>query len=103
MTLSTTPQLTPFQEQCRARVESVLLRLELDGRFDLTIGASEDYLVGTVKLTQVSFEIFIYEDEAGLKTGPKQWRLFEKWDYANPDDLIEAFCHYLETMIVKYK
>ena len=95
--------MTTFQEKCRGRIEQTLRQYKLEASFDVIIGASEDYLVGHVTLGGTESRIYIYGGEAGLARNKGHWRCFERYDYSSGHDLIDAFCRYLEQVIVGEK
>ncbi|MGH9199420.1 MAG: hypothetical protein ACRD1T_27280 [Acidimicrobiia bacterium] len=84
---------TPFQKECRQACEAVLSEI-LPGwhaEFVLVTGKHESYYKAEVHAGARSLGIFIYDDEAGFLIDGKDWSGFEKPDYRDSADLIDAF------------
>ena len=89
-------QINEFQREC---IEEVLKTLKSKGlppcQFKHVAGRSEQYQVAPVTVGGQLYEIYVYEDEAGLKS-KRGWFICEKPDFHSSQDLIHAFSKLLE-------
>lgn len=88
-------EITAFQKECMATCLSVLREKGFgECQFHEAAGKDERYFVANFSFGGRRFEIYVYEDEAGLFVG-KEWFICEKPDYRSPQELIQAFSRML--------
>ena len=90
--------MNEFQRECVAACLQVLQDKGLDCQFHEVIGKTQQYLMGSVSVGQRRYEIYVYDDEAGLAID-KQWFSCERPDFHSSKDLIQAFARMLSDKI----
>jgi hypothetical protein len=62
-----------------------------DVAFERIEGRRETYYKATLGGASQAVEIFVYTDEAGFMVDGRDWRIFERPDFASEEDLLENF------------
>ena len=89
--------MNEFQTKCKALVERILGEKRLHVGF-AEAGQHERYLIAKLELSGQTYEIYIYEDEAGMGVGD-DWFICEKPDFSSTDELMAAFGRILSEKI----
>ncbi|MDD5131032.1 MAG: hypothetical protein PHH44_00025 [bacterium] len=87
---------TEFQILCIEKCRKLLSKYLKDDIEFVKEGKNEYYYHAKINLTNISIDIYIYEDEAGFAFNKKDWRIFEQPDYKSDNLLITAFLENLE-------
>jgi len=92
--------MNEFQRACVATCLRVLREKGFsDCRFREVTGKTERYFVASVSVAERHYEIYVYDDEAGLAID-KQWFPCERPDFRSSKDLIQAFSRMLSDKLV---
>lgn len=88
--------MTDFQKKCietlaNARTKSKQTPID----FSCMRGKKQEYLYAKIPHAGKLFELYIYQDEAGCMQNESSWKVFEKPDFSNPDNLIQHFVAYV--------
>src|SRR5215208_6257195 len=86
-TADVSPNLTPFQEQCRDALEKFFAERRVVLSLEVVEGEQETYLVARPDPAK-RLEIFLYEDEAGFFL-EEMWHPYEAVDFNSPASLLE--------------
>ncbi|MBB3226225.1 hypothetical protein FHW69_000815 [Luteibacter sp. Sphag1AF] len=88
--------MTSFSERCIAALakEMALRRLQ-PIQFELVRGKHEVYEYAKVVQRDLLVELYVYTDEAGCTLNERDWKIFEKWDFSDDNDLIRSFVAYV--------
>lgn len=76
-------------------MQALLVRNRIEARYELG-GEMEAYATLAFAFGEHKFEVFIYDDEAGIFKDQK-WEPFERPDFDDSDRLLEALVDSLET------
>jgi len=74
-----------------SRVREWLLERGLSAEFESVHGEKEDYQRAVIGSATGPVEVFVYADEAGVMSSDKKWRICERWDFSDDDELIARF------------
>jgi hypothetical protein len=67
--------------------------------FSLVRGKKQDYFVAKVAGSGQSFDVYVYEDEAGCMKNGTEWTIFERPDFSDEDQLIDRFVTHLKSVL----
>ena len=93
----TRSEMNDFQEKCKTLVDRVLKKKGLRASF-AEAGKNERYLVAQFRSPTQKYEVYIYENEAGLMVG-NDWLICEQPDFVSADELIAALGRMLSEQI----
>ena len=62
-------------------------------------GKKQDYFVAKISGAGQSFDVYVYDDEAGCKKNGTEWTIFERPDFPDEDELIERFVRHLKAVL----
>ena len=89
-----------FSEKCIAALDKELASRHLAPiEFDLVRGKHESYLYAKVVQKDLLIELYVYTDEAGCKLNKRDWKIFEKWDFSDDNELIQRFVAYVISVL----
>ncbi len=84
--------MTAFQEKCISTLNAAREAMGKSAvEFCPVEGRAQKYLLAKVKHRDESFDIYIYEDEAGFMKNGTDWTIFERPDFSCDKKLIESF------------
>jgi len=90
--------MTVFQINCEQELYRTLHKISQNVIVRKVEGIDEKYI--KAKINGTSFEIFIYEDEAGIQGSSIDCQ-FEYPDYESPDELSKAFIEKVIELTIK--
>ena len=83
--------MNDFQRKCIEVSKGILMEKGLKPcPFQEIIGKTETYFLATFDVLDHHYEIYVYDDEAGL-TVDKDFSICEKPDFKSSQELIQAF------------
>lgn len=87
---------TSFAERCIAALDKeIALRRLSPIKFELAHGKHEEYQYAKVVQKDLLIELNVFADEAGCALNGRDWKIFEKWDFSDDNDLIREFVAYV--------
>ena len=90
--------MTDFQKLCIEECDKLFLSKGYNVTFEKIIGKKETYYIGYLRLSN-EFEIYIYDDEAGLGINKTEWMHCERPDYESDEELIAGFINILDKQV----
>ena len=95
--------MNEFQRKCMEVCDQVLVEFRISPEeFHEVKGKSEFYFLKQFTVEGRSYEIYLYEDEAGLMVG-KEWLPCERYDFKSMEELARALANKLRAQLQKRK
>ncbi len=89
-----------FPERCIEALANALASYRLPSiEFTAVQGRHGKYWYAKVVQKALLIELYVYSDEAGCALNKDGWKIFEKWDFSDDDDLIREFVAYVITVL----
>lgn len=89
-----------FPERCIGALANALASYRLPPvEFSVVQGAREEYWYAQVLQKDLLVELYVYLDEAGCALNKDEWKIFEKWDFSDDNDLIREFVVYVISVL----
>jgi hypothetical protein len=87
---------TSFPKRCIDTLAKALASYRLPPiEFVAVQGRHEKYWYAKAVQKDLLVELYVYMDEAGCALNKAGWKIFEKWDFSDNNDLIRAFVAYV--------
>lgn len=85
-----------FSERCICALAEALRSYRLSPiEFESVQGKYEQYQYASIIQKDLLIELYVYVDEAGCKLNKSDWKIFEKWDFSDDNELIQKFVAYV--------
>lgn len=89
-----------FSERCIAALADAMASRRLPPiEFELIRGRHEQYRYAKVIQKNLLIELYVYLDEAGCALNKSEWKIFEKWDFSDDNELIQRFVAYVISVL----
>ena|SRR3989338_478298 len=83
--------MNKFQQKCVEVSQQILQKKGFTScQFQEVKGKKETYFLTKLSKISKTYEIYIYDDEAGIAIG-KEWFICERPDFSSDQELIDAF------------
>jgi len=91
---------TSFPERCIDALANALASYRLPPiEFAVVQGRHEKYWYAKIVQKSLLVELYVYPDEAGCALNKDGWKIFEKWDFSDDNDLIREFVAYVISVL----
>ena len=92
--------MASFSVRCIAALAEVIESYRLSPiEFEMVQGKHEQYEYAKVIQKDLLIELYVYVDEAGCKLNKSDWKIFEKWDFSDDNELIQQFVAYVISVL----
>lgn len=93
--------MVSFSERCISALAEAIESYRLSPiEFESVQGKYERYLYARVVQNDFLAELYVYVDEAGCKLNKSDWKIFEKWDFSDDNELIAQFVAYVIRVLI---